>query len=84
LKVSELSTPTNLKLNYLGSKYHAQSVACGSHFTMVVASSIKDAAPSDLDEESKMIQTLLRNKLKKDSSLSDLFGLQCSANPQEI
>jgi len=51
---------------------------------MVVASSIKDAAPSDLDEESKMIQTLLRNKLKKDSSLSDLFGLQRSADPQEI
>jgi hypothetical protein len=76
-----LITPKNLKLNYLGNKYHAQSVACGSHFTMVVASSNKDAAPLDLDEESKIIQTLLRDKLHKDSSLSDLFGLPRSADP---
>lgn len=48
---------------------------------MVVASSIKDAAPSDLDEEGKLIQTLLRDKLQKDSSLSDLLGLSRPADP---
>lgn len=65
LKVSDLSTPTNLKLNYLGNKYHAQTVACGSHFTMVVASSTKDAVPYELDEDCKVIQTLLRDTLQK-------------------
>jgi hypothetical protein len=50
---------------------------------MVVASSNKDAAPFDLDEECKIIQTLLRDKLQKDSSLSDLFGLPRPADPQD-